>query len=106
MCLVLPQKISKAMDAIWQFHNWNGNVYQFGIHVKKIIINEKPANGKLIKIHHKIVDIFMNMWKKFQDFWMKCEREINVWSWKKFEANMNKMQGNVGQTKSQRVAEV
>jgi hypothetical protein len=43
-------------------------MHHFGIHVKKIIINEKPANGKLIKIHHKIEDTLMSSMQKNPQF--------------------------------------
>ena len=55
-------------------------MYHFGIHVKKIIIIKNPANGKMIKIHNKILDTFMNMRKKFQDFWIKIELKMNYGS--------------------------
>ena len=43
----------------------------------------------------------MNMRKKFQDFWMKCEREINCGSWMKlwmqYEQNSMNQWSNQGQ---------
>jgi hypothetical protein len=52
MCVEQPQKISSSLDATWKFHNENGSMYHFGIHVKKIIIIKNPANEKIIKNHN------------------------------------------------------
>jgi hypothetical protein len=77
MCLALPQKISNSMDLTWEFHKRNGSMCHFGIHVKKIIIIKNPANGKMIKIHNQILDMFMSLMQKIPQFlelkWAKNE---------------------------------
>ena len=77
MCLVLPQKISKALDITWIFHNWNGEMYHLCTHVGKTNANKNPANEKFIKNQNQILDTLVKMMEKVSWFldliWVKYE---------------------------------